>query len=125
MLLLEAFAHDRAMTRKKLLQTVHETDNPMLTKDRAHSFVGRHLHAIQLCHSLPSEDGCMTVPRAYLEQHITPMKDHIVEQFSDLVFNFDDVESSEREDRKRERLSRRTLFHRTIFPILLHVNITR
>jgi hypothetical protein len=49
------------------------------------------------------------------------MTDHIVGQFSDLVFNFDDVESSEREDRKL----RKTLTPQAISPDDIYHSITR
>jgi hypothetical protein len=42
----------------------------------------------------------MTVPRAYLEHHIATIKTHIVGKFSELIFNLDEVGSSEWEDGK-------------------------
>jgi hypothetical protein len=42
----------------------------------------------------------MTVPRVYLEHHIATMKTHIVGKFSELIFNLDEVGSSEWDDRK-------------------------
>jgi hypothetical protein len=46
----------------------------------------------------------MTVPRAYLEQHIATMKTHIVGKFSELIFNLIEVGSSEREDWKARKV---------------------
>jgi hypothetical protein len=81
-LMLDAFENGQGMTSKKLLPLVRETYNPKLTKGWVHSLIGRHLDVLQLCRSLPQEDTRMTVPRAYLEQHIATMKTHIVGKFS-------------------------------------------
>jgi hypothetical protein len=59
----------------------------------------------------------MTVPRAYLEQHIATVKTHIVGKFSELIFNLDEVGFSEWEDRKSRKViapqevSRQDVYH--------------
>jgi hypothetical protein len=96
-LLLEAFRNGKAMTPKELLQIVRERYNPKLAKGWVHSFIGRHLDELQLARSFPHEDTCMTVPRAYLEQHIDG-------KFWELMFNLNEVGSSDWEDRKPKRV---------------------
>jgi hypothetical protein len=118
-LVLDAFKNGKGMMPKELLQMVRETDNPKLTKGSVHFFIGRHLDVLQLCRSLPQEDTRMTVPRAYLEQHIATMKTHIVGKFSELIFNLDEVGSSEWEDRRPRKVIAPRKFHRKMFIILL------
>jgi hypothetical protein len=65
--------------------------------------IGGHLDALGLCPSVPQEDMRMTVPRIHLEQHIITMKEHIVAKLSELVFDLDEVASSELEDRKPKK----------------------
>jgi hypothetical protein len=102
--LLKTFTHGRAMTPKKLLQTVRERYNPKLTKAAVHSFIGWHLDAVQLCGSVSREETRMAVPRACSEQHIATMKGQILGKFSELVFTFHELGFSEWEDRKPRKV---------------------
>jgi hypothetical protein len=45
----------------------------------------------------------MTVPQAHLQEHIHMMKSVVAGKFSELVFNLDEVVSSDWEDRKPKK----------------------
>jgi hypothetical protein len=45
----------------------------------------------------------MTIPRVYLEQHIATMKNHVAGKYFEMIFNLDEVGSSEWEDRKTKK----------------------
>jgi hypothetical protein len=92
------------MTHKQLLKAVREQYNPELTKGWIHAFIGRNLETLQECRSFPMEDNRLTVPRDQLEAHIQTMKTLIDGHFSELVFNLDEVGSSEWEDRKPKKI---------------------
>jgi hypothetical protein len=94
-MLLDAFQRGEPMTNKELLKTVRETHNSKLTKGWVHSFIRRHLNMLQECLSLPLEDSRLIVPREQLEEHINTMKMILAGKFSELVFNLDEVGSSE------------------------------
>jgi hypothetical protein len=64
------------------------------------TFIGHHLDAIQTCRSLPQEDTRLTIARWQLEEHINTFKVHLTEKCSELVFNLDELDSADWEDRK-------------------------
>jgi hypothetical protein len=86
-----------------MLQVVGER-NHFLTRGWLHAFIGRHLDQLQIYHSLPQEDTGMIVPRAHLEEHIRIARSLIAGIFSELVFNLDEVGSSDWEDRKPKKV---------------------
>jgi hypothetical protein len=99
-----AFQRGQPMTNKELLKMVREEHDEHLTKGWVHSFLGRHLDVLQECRSLPLEDARLTVPREQLEEHIKTMKTVLAGKYSELVFNLDEVGSSEWEDRKPKKV---------------------
>jgi hypothetical protein len=103
-LVIGAFRSGNPLNNKELLKTVRERYDPKLTKGWVHAFVGRHLDVLQECRSLPLEDARLTVPREQLEEHITNMKTLLVGKYSELVFNLDEVGSSEWEERKPKKV---------------------
>jgi hypothetical protein len=60
-----------------------------------HAFIGRHLDQLQICRYLPQEDARMIVPRTHLEEQIQLAKWVIARRFSELVFDLDEVHSSD------------------------------
>jgi hypothetical protein len=60
-----------------------------------HDFVGWHLGALQMCRFLPQKDARLAITREHFEAHIVPMRDHIADKFGQLVFNLDEVDSSD------------------------------
>jgi hypothetical protein len=79
---------------------VREGSSARLTKGWLNAFVGRLPDALQICRSLPQENTCLTVPREYLEAHIEHMKSIVAKKFAELVFNLDEVGSSDWKDWK-------------------------
>jgi hypothetical protein len=102
--LLDAFGTGKSMTCKEFLQLVRERHNPHLTKGWVHAFLGRHRDELQLCRSLPQEETRMAVPRAYLDEHINVLKTHLAEKVAELVFDLDELGSSDWEDRKVKKI---------------------
>jgi hypothetical protein len=103
-IILQAFNEGKAMTKRQVLALVRERYSPKLTKGWLHAFVARHLDALQVCRSLPQEDTRLTVPREHLEAHIENMKSIVAGKFAELVFNLDEVGSSDWEDRKPRKV---------------------
>jgi hypothetical protein len=101
---LESFRVGEAMRVGELLTMVQKRHNPRLTRGWVHAFLGRHLGELKICRSLPQEDLRLVIPRAYLEDHIRLMREHITGKFSELVFNLDEVGSSDWEDRKPRKV---------------------
>jgi hypothetical protein len=87
------------LTSKALLQIVREKYDPKLTKGWVNAFIGRHLDSLQVCRSWPQEDNRLTIPRAILEAHIENIRTTVAGKCAELVFNLDEVGSSEWEDR--------------------------
>jgi hypothetical protein len=83
---------------------VHKEYNPRLTKGWLNAFIGRHLDQMKVCRSLPQEDARLIIPRAYLEAHIALMRTHVTGRFSEIVFNLDELGSSDWEDRKPRKV---------------------
>jgi hypothetical protein len=59
---------------------------------------------LQECRSLPLEDARLTVPREQLEEHINTMKTLISGKYSGLIFNLDEVGSSDWEEHKPKKI---------------------
>jgi hypothetical protein len=59
---------------------------------------------MKICRSLPQEDARLIVLRVDLEAHITLMRTHITGELSEMVFDFDEVGSSDWEDRKSRKV---------------------
>jgi hypothetical protein len=69
-------------------------------------FIGRHVHELQTCRSMPQEDTRMLVPRVYLEEYIrllTTLHTHVARKCGELVFNLDELGSSDWEDPGSEK----------------------
>jgi hypothetical protein len=92
----------RHLPNKEMPQILCER-NCLLTKGWLHAFIGRHFGQLQICRSLPQEDTRMIVPRADLEDHIEFAKLIIAGKFSELVYNLEEVGSSDWEDRKPKK----------------------
>jgi hypothetical protein len=92
------------MTQKQTLAFIAKQYSCSLTKGWLHAFIRRHLNEVQICRSLPQEDTRLTVPREHLEAHIGNMKNIVEGKFSELVFNLDEVGSSDWEDRKPRKV---------------------
>lgn len=102
--LIERYFSGNSMTQTELLEYVRQNYDMHLTRGWVHAFIGRHLDKLHLCRSLPQEDSRLLVPRAYLEQHIDNMKMIVQGKFSELVFNLDEVGSSDWEDQKPKKV---------------------
>jgi hypothetical protein len=92
---IQAFNEGKAMTRKQVLELVRERYPVGLTKGWLNAFIGRHLDALHICHSLTQEDTRLTVPREHLEAHIEHMKSVVAGKFAELVSNLNEVELSD------------------------------
>jgi hypothetical protein len=103
-MILQAFAEGNAMTKRQVVEFIRETYDRSLTKGWLHTFIGHNLDTLQICHSLPQEDTRFTVLREQLEDHIENMKSVVAGKFAELVFNLDEVGSSDGEDWKPRKV---------------------
>jgi hypothetical protein len=103
-MLLNTFQCDHPMNNKELLKAVREKYNSELIKSWIHSFIGRHLDVLQECRSFFLEDARLTVLRKQLQKHIDMMKTVMASKYSQLVFNPDEIDASEWEDRKLKKI---------------------
>jgi hypothetical protein len=103
-IILQASNEGEAMTKRQVLTLVLERYSLQLTKGWLHAFVGRHLDILQVCRSLPQEDTRLTVPREHLAAHIEHMRTIVMGKVAELVFNLDEVGSSDWEDRKPRKV---------------------
>jgi hypothetical protein len=94
----------QALTEKELLLFVKENFEKTLTNGAVHKFSFRYRDEVYVCQSLPQEDKRAVIPREYLEQNIQRMKDSIHGKASELVFNLDEVGSTEWEDTKSKKV---------------------
>jgi hypothetical protein len=102
--ILLAFNEGTAMTQKQVLEFVCKQYSRLLTKGWVHAFIGRHLDSLQICRSIPQDDTRLTIPRENLERHIQNMRSIVEGKFAELVFNLDEVGSSDWEDRKPRKV---------------------
>jgi hypothetical protein len=111
-LLFEPFEAGKAMTFNEFLQAIRGRHDPRLTKGGVHAFLDRHLDELQLCCSLPEEETSLKIPRAYLDDYINVLKNHLVENVAELVFNLDELGSVDWEDRKMKKVITPSLGHK-------------
>jgi hypothetical protein len=104
--LVEAFRAGKGMTREELLQMVRQHYDRALMDGWVKAFIGPHLDALKTCRPLPQEDTRLTVSKVELEEHIQTMKVkvHVAGKFSELVFNLDELGSTDWEDRKVKKV---------------------
>jgi hypothetical protein len=81
----------------------------------------RHPDALHICRSLLQEDRHLTVPREHSEAHIQHMKSIVTRKFAELVFDFDEIGSSDWEDRK----PRKVIAPRTVSPDNVYHPVSR
>jgi hypothetical protein len=80
---------------QKLLKFVQENYGAKLTKSWIHTFLDCHRDAIHVGRSLPQEDTRQVIPHEDLERHIQTMRELVQRKASELVFNLDEVRSSD------------------------------
>lgn len=95
-----AYNSGKSITQKQIINYVLENFKISVTNGWVNSFICRHQNDIQKCKSYPQEDLRMTVPREYLDTHILNLKEYIQGMCSELLFNLDEVGTSEWEERK-------------------------
>jgi hypothetical protein len=109
-MILQVFVEGNAMTKRQVVEFIREKYDRSLTKGWLHAFIGRNLDTLQICHSLPQEDTSLTVLREQLEDHIENMKSVVAGKFAELVFNLNEVRSSDWDDLKpRKDIELRTV----------------
>lgn len=94
----------QSITQGEILTYIKENHDKSVMKGWLNQFYLRHRDKIKKARSFPQEDLRMSVPRAYLKQHIINMHKHLEGRFSELTFNLDEVGSSEWEDRKPKKV---------------------
>jgi hypothetical protein len=110
---LQAFNKGKAMTRRQVRALDHQPYSPNLTKRWLYAFPGRHFDALQICRCLPQEDTCLTVRREHVGAHIKHMKSILAGKLAEVVFNLDEVGSSDWEE---DRTPRTLIATRTMPP---------
>ena len=92
------------MTPLNVLSFIQDKFQISLTRGWLNQFFLRHRDSIKKARSFPQEDSRMSVPRANLKEHIANMHKYIDGRYSELVFNLDEVGTSEWEDRKPKKV---------------------
>ena len=104
-------------SKVELLRFVNEKYNVSLTNGWVGTFLKRNEEKIKKVKSIPQEDTRLSVPRDFLIQHIINLKNVIEGRMTELIFNLDEVGSSDWEDRKvktvlvSSEVESRTVFH--------------
>jgi hypothetical protein len=99
-MLLEACRAAAPMNKEQILNIVQERYRKTATRGWVNAFIGRHLDALQTCRSIPQEDTRLAVPRSQLEEHLYILQVHLAGKCAELVFNLDELDSADWEDRK-------------------------
>ena len=92
------------LTQKEILNYIEHHFGKSPTSGWFHSFTERYPDIIKIGTSLPQEDRGLTVPRIHLEEHIRNLKKYVEGAFADLVFNLDEVGSSDWEDKAKRQV---------------------
>jgi hypothetical protein len=100
----DEYEANSAFTRGQLLSYVTSTFAQPVTRGWLDGFLNRHGDALKVCTSYPQEDTRFLIPREYLEQHIVNMQTYVTGRTAELVFNLDEVGSSDWEDRKVKKV---------------------
>jgi hypothetical protein len=100
----DEYEANSAFTRGKLMSYVTSTFAQPVTRGWLGGSLNRHGDAIKVCTSYPQEDARFLIPREYLEQHIVNMQTYVTGRTAELVFNLDEVGSSDWEDRKVKKV---------------------
>jgi hypothetical protein len=83
-----------------MFQVVNERYDFVLTRSWVNTFIECHLDALQTCSLLCQEDTRLTVSKPKLKEHIQMMKIYVDGKFAELIFNLDELGSSDWEDHK-------------------------
>ena len=95
---------NNSMTPLNILTFVQEKYGLSLSRGWLNQFFLRHNDCIKKVRSFPQENTRMSVPRVQLKDHIINMHKYVDGRYSELVFNLDEVGTSEWEDRKPKRV---------------------
>jgi hypothetical protein len=102
--LCEQYEANKAFTKGQFLTFVISNYNKTVSRGWVDSFLRRHENELKTCRSFPQEDTRFLVPQEYLNQHITNMKTLVCGKLAELVFNLDEVGSSDWEDRMTRKV---------------------
>jgi hypothetical protein len=106
-----------AFSRKQLLSFVLSEFDKSASRGWIDGFLARHQREIKICQSLPQEETRFIIPQEFLNQHLINMQKLVAGRVAELVFNLDEVGSSDWEDRKTRKLiipssvDSHTIFH--------------
>ena len=87
------------VNRTKVLHYCRETLRAAVTEGWVDSFLIHHTTQLFETTSLPQENSRREIPRSFLDMMVEYLRQHVQDCCADLVFNLDEVEISEREDR--------------------------
>jgi hypothetical protein len=100
----DQYESNSAFTRNQLMGYVSENFDKSISRGWLNAFIGRHLDEIKVCRSFPQEDSRFVIPREHLNEHIINMQRYVSGKIAELVFNLDEVGSSDWEDRKTRKV---------------------
>jgi hypothetical protein len=92
------------------------------------SFIIRHAHELFETKSIPEENPRLEVPRVFLEAAIDGFRDYVHNACAEFVFNLDEIDVSEWEDRSKQRvivsstMRERVIYH-TVHRNFKHISI--
>ena len=88
------------ITKQELLYYCAMKYNRSVMKGWLSGFFERNIEKIGLTKAIPQELTRLSVPRAYLNEHIANIKQYVVGKATELVFNIDEMGTSKWEDKK-------------------------
>ena len=91
---------NKFVTKQELLHYIREQFHQEVTKGWLSGFFGRNVSQIGFTKAIPQDNTRLSVPRIFLDEHIENIKKYVVGKAAELVFNIDEMGSSEWEDKK-------------------------
>ena len=117
--IVDSYKKGSPLTQVQIRSYVRENFKIPATKGWIYSFIQRHSDVLKKATSFPQEDTRLTVPVEFLVQHIENMNEIVNGVCSELLFNLDEMGSSDWEDRKTKKVivpneaDPKSIFHKT------------
>jgi transposase len=90
----------RYPTKREVLDEIENRYGKALSYGWLHDFLGRYREEVACTKVFPQEDPRLEVPRAFLEQYLALIHEHVLGLTPRLVYNIDETGSSDWEDRR-------------------------
>ena len=117
--ILDSHRAGNPLTQAQIRSYVRDNYNISASNGWIYSFLQRYSKLLKIGKSFPQEDTMLTVPVEFLQQHLTNMTQYVQGCCSELLFNIDEMGSSEWEDRKVKKVvipfetDPKSIYHKT------------